>query len=89
MNVTRIEFSILFSRNLTKQAPLSQLKVSKQEFHFCRQLAISCNSYSSATSAHQYPSVLIKWRCFRVVVVFMVGSALVSLDLRTFDFSQF
>ena len=34
MNVTQIEFSMLFSRNLTKQAPPpSQVKVSKQEFH--------------------------------------------------------
>ena len=36
MNVTQIEFSMLFSRNLTKQAPQSPVKVSKQEFHVSR-----------------------------------------------------
>ena len=40
MNVTRIEFSMLFSRNLTKQAPQSPVKVSKQEFHVSRSLLL-------------------------------------------------
>lgn len=40
MNVTQIELLMLFSRNLTKQAPLSQVKVSKREFHISRSLPL-------------------------------------------------